>query len=83
MTSVATMAGAIPAALALGPGAESRNPMAIAVIGGVVFSTVLTLYVVPCFYSVMSPFEGKEKHEKLLANALEEETGQIMTDKNR
>jgi len=57
MTSVATIAGAIPVALALGPGAESRNPMAIAVIGGVVFSTVLTLYVVPCFYSVMSRFE--------------------------
>ncbi len=73
MTSVATIAGALPAALAFGPGAESRNPMAIAVIGGVVFSTMLTLYVVPCFYSVMSRFEGKHKHEKLLADALEEE----------
>ncbi|MDD5702275.1 MAG: efflux RND transporter permease subunit [Dehalococcoidales bacterium] len=72
MTSVATIAGAVPAALAFGPGAESRNPMAIAVIGGVIFSTVLTLYVVPCFYSVMSRFEGKGKHEKLLADALEE-----------
>ena len=72
MTSVATIAGAIPVALALGPGAESRNPMAIAVIGGVVFSTVLTLYVVPCFYSVMSRFEGRHKHEKLLADALKE-----------
>ena len=45
--------------------------MAIAIIGGVIFSTVLTLYVVPCFYSVMSRFEGKKKHEKLLADALE------------
>lgn len=72
MTSVATIAGAIPAALAFGPGAESRNPMAIAVIGGVIFSTALTLYVVPCFYSVMSRFEGKKKHEKLLAEAMEE-----------
>ena len=72
MTSVATIAGAIPAALAFGPGAESRNPMAIAVIGGVIFSTALTLYVVPCFHSVMSRFEGKKKHQKLLANALEE-----------
>jgi len=75
MTSVATIAGAVPAALAFGPGAESRNPMAIAVIGGVIFSTVLTLYVVPCFYSVMSRFEGKKKHAKLLADALEEKTG--------
>ena len=72
MTSVATIAGAVPAALAFGPGAESRNPMAIAVIGGVVFSTALTLFVVPCFYSVMSRFDGKDKHEKLLAEALEE-----------
>ena len=60
MTSIATIAGAVPAALAIGPGAESRIPMAIAVIGGVIFSTILTLYVVPCFYSVMSRFEGKK-----------------------
>jgi len=72
MTSVATIAGAVPAALAFGPGAESRNPMAIAVIGGVVFSTALTLYVVPCFYSLMSRFEGKKRHEKLLKEALQE-----------
>ncbi len=75
MTSVATIAGAVPAALAFGPGAESRNPMAIAVIGGVVFSTALTLYVVPCFYSVMSRFEGKHKHQKRLKDALEEKNG--------
>jgi HAE1 family hydrophobic/amphiphilic exporter-1 len=72
MTSVATIAGAIPAALAFGPGAETRNPMAIAVIGGVIFSTVLTLYVVPCFYSIISRFDGKKRHEKLLADAMEE-----------
>ena len=65
MTSIATIAGALPAALAFGPGAESRNPMAIAVIGGVIFSTLLTLYVVPCFYSLMLKFEGKN-NEKLL-----------------
>jgi len=73
MTSVATIAGAIPAALAFGPGAESRNPMAIAVIGGVIFSTLLTLFVVPCFYSLMSRFEGKHQHQKLLAEAMEED----------
>ena len=65
MTSVATIAGAIPAALALGPGAESRVPMAIAVIGGVIFSTLLTLYVVPCFYLVMSRFERKKEQPRL------------------
>jgi len=73
MTSVATVAGAVPAALALGPGAESRVPMAIAVIGGVCFSTLLTLYVVPCFYSLMSRFEKRKGHEILLAAALKED----------
>jgi multidrug efflux pump subunit AcrB len=53
MTSVASIAGAIPAALAIGPGAESRVPMAIAVIGGVLVSTFLTLYVVPCTYNLL------------------------------
>jgi HAE1 family hydrophobic/amphiphilic exporter-1 len=73
MTSVATIAGAVPAALAWGPGAESRVPMAIAVIGGVCFSTLLTLYVVPCFYSLMARFESREAHQVLLAEAAKEE----------
>jgi multidrug efflux pump subunit AcrB len=72
MTSVATIAAAIPVALAIGPGAESRNPMAIAVIGGMIFSTLLTLYVVPCFYSMMERFEGKREHQDRLAKAMEE-----------
>ncbi len=72
MTSVATIAGAVPAALAIGPGAESRVPMAIAVIGGVLFSTVLTLYVVPCFYSLMARFENRGAHAALMAEAEKE-----------
>ena len=52
MTTVATIAGAVPGALALGPGGELRIPMSIAVIGGVLVSTVLTLFVVPCFYRI-------------------------------
>ena len=60
MTSVATIAGAIPPALALGPGAESRMPMAIAVIGGVLVSTVLTLVVVPCVYMIFT--RSKRSH---------------------
>ncbi|MBS1151745.1 MAG: acriflavine resistance protein [Myxococcaceae bacterium] len=50
MTSVATMMAAVPAALALGQGGEIRRPMAIAVIGGLVISTALSLLVVPAFY---------------------------------
>jgi HAE1 family hydrophobic/amphiphilic exporter-1 len=54
MTSLATVVGALPAAVSIGPGAESREPMALAVIGGVIVSTVLTLIVVPCFYSLFA-----------------------------
>jgi len=59
MTSVATITAAIPPALALGPGAETRIPMAIAVIGGVLVSTLLTLFVVPSAYLVFSSMEKK------------------------
>jgi HAE1 family hydrophobic/amphiphilic exporter-1 len=50
MTSIATIAAAIPPAMAIGAGAEVRAPMAITVIGGVAVSTFFTLFVVPCVY---------------------------------
>jgi hydrophobe/amphiphile efflux-1 (HAE1) family protein len=70
MTSLATVAGAIPEAFAFGPGAEVIRPMAIAVIGGVTVSTFLTLYVVPCAYSLAARFE-RTKHQGELNEALE------------
>jgi hydrophobe/amphiphile efflux-1 (HAE1) family protein len=57
MTSTATVAGALPEALSLGPGAETTIPMAIAIIGGVIASTLLTLFVVPVVYSLFSRWE--------------------------
>ncbi|MDP3723379.1 MAG: efflux RND transporter permease subunit [Candidatus Omnitrophota bacterium] len=57
MTSISTVAAAVPPALALGPGAETRIPMAVTVIGGVALSTLLTLFVVPCAYSLFARFE--------------------------
>lgn len=59
MTSISTIAAALPPALAIGPGAETRVPMALTVIGGVTVSTALTLYVVPCLYSLFSKVERK------------------------
>jgi HAE1 family hydrophobic/amphiphilic exporter-1 len=59
MTSVSTIAAAIPPALAIGPGAETRIPMAVAVVGGMTLSTLLTFYVVPCAYLVFTRFEKK------------------------
>ncbi len=52
MTTVATMMAAVPPLLGLGPGTETRSPMAAAVLGGLFVSTVLSLVVVPAFYVV-------------------------------
>lgn len=60
MTSIATVAGAIPAAFISGVGSETTKPMAITVIGGVTVSTFLTLFVVPCAYSLCSRLESKK-----------------------
>lgn len=70
MTSIATIAGALPQAFALGPGAEVIRPMAISVIGGVLVSTFLTLFVVPCAYSLFSRLESR-RHSGELRQALE------------
>lgn len=59
MTSIATMMAAIPPALGLGPGSEIRTPMAIAVIGGLVLSTALSLFVVPAFFLVTNDLGEK------------------------
>jgi multidrug efflux pump len=54
MTSLSTILGILPIALALGSGSESRVSMGIAVIGGMLFSTILTLFVIPAIYSYVS-----------------------------
>lgn len=53
MTTIAMAAGMVPASLAIGDGGEFRAPMAIAVIGGLIVSTILSLVFVPSFYSIM------------------------------
>ena len=58
MTTFATVAGAVPLAFSLGPGAESLRPMAIAIIGGSLVSTVLTLVVIPAMYSLFASKKG-------------------------
>jgi multidrug efflux pump len=54
MTSLSTILGITPIALGLGSGAESRVSMGIAVVGGMIFSGILTLYVIPAMYSYLS-----------------------------
>jgi HAE1 family hydrophobic/amphiphilic exporter-1 len=58
MTTVAMIAGMLPTALALGQGSEFRQPMAVAVIGGLISSTILSLVLVPVIYLVVDGFEA-------------------------
>jgi multidrug efflux pump subunit AcrB len=61
MTSIATMMAAVPPALGLGPGSEIRTPMAIAVIGGLVVSTALSLFVVPSFFVAADGLQARAR----------------------
>lgn len=59
MTTAATMMAAVPSALGLGAGSETRGPMAIAVLGGLTLSTLLSLLVVPAFYVVSDRIKAR------------------------
>ncbi len=63
MTSLATILGALPIALALGEASTSRVPMGIVIIGGLTFSLVLTLYVIPALYLYLSSKKTKKYEE--------------------
>jgi multidrug efflux pump len=72
MTSLATMLGALPIALALGAAAQSRVPMGIAIIGGLMFSLILTLYIVPALYTLISGRIDLQEEEEDLEGDIEE-----------
>ncbi|MFX5747542.1 efflux RND transporter permease subunit, partial [Acinetobacter baumannii] len=54
MTSLATSLGALPIALSLGAAATSRMPLGIVIVGGILFSLLLTLFVIPAVYTFIS-----------------------------
>ena len=66
MTSFATIFGVLPIAIGLGAGAESRRPLGLAVVGGLFFSTMLTLVIVPVVYTLLARFTSARKVGEVL-----------------
>ncbi|MBI1938678.1 MAG: efflux RND transporter permease subunit [Ignavibacteriales bacterium] len=65
MTSFATIFGILPIAIGLGAGAESRRPLGLVVVGGMLFSTFLTLVMVPIVYTLLARFIRKRESEEI------------------
>jgi multidrug efflux pump len=77
MTSVAAIFGALPIALGLGAGAGSRRPLGYAIVGGLLVSTLLTLYLVPAVFVVLERLRGKDK-EKPMDDAVRSEPRPVL-----
>ncbi|MGH9523362.1 MAG: efflux RND transporter permease subunit, partial [Terriglobales bacterium] len=80
MTTMAAFMGTLPIAIGFGAGASSRRGLGLAVVGGLVFSQVVTLYITPVYYVYLDRVQGKwrqwrgTKKKSLLAPRVEDES---------
>jgi multidrug efflux pump subunit AcrB len=74
MTSIVTVVGTLPIALSLGAASQSRVPLGVVVVGGVLFSLVLTLYVIPAMYTYLTNKAPRRRHD------IDEEDEETETD---
>jgi multidrug efflux pump subunit AcrB len=79
MTSIATIMAAVPAAVGIGSGAETRAPMARAIIGGILVSTLVTLILVPVFYVLMERLRSASKQMLVMGDGAPRTTVEVLS----
>ena len=78
MTTMAALLGAVPIALGYGAGGEARQPLGLVVVGGLIFSQLVTLYLTPVFYTYMAALQSVRRRKKQALPAAEPVGGGIV-----
>ena len=65
MTTMAALLGAVPIAAGYGAGGEARQPLGLVVVGGLLFSQLVTLYLTPVVYTYMAAFQSRQRNLRI------------------